>query len=74
MQRRCVVISYIYDEKKDDIEEPNMKRRWARSEELRLKKCCGIEDKSNDQLSGIILAGVNKPIFKKPSIIPQKTK
>jgi len=73
-KRRCVVISYKYDEKKDVIEEPNMKRRWARSEELRLKKCCGIEDKSNDQLLGVILVGINKHFFKKPSIIPQKTK
>ena len=73
-KRRCVVISYKYDEKKDVIEEPNMKRRWAKSEKSKLKKCFGIEDKSDDQLLGIILVGINKPFFKNPGIYPTKMK
>lgn len=60
----CVVLFYPFDEKKDDIKHPNSKRRWTNNYVTFLKDRMGIPENNNSSLSGLILVGINKPIFR----------
>ena len=67
-KRRCMIVYYPFDEKKDDIKHPNSKRRWTDNYSMFLKEKFGILDVKDDSLLGVILVSINKPIFKTPII------
>lgn len=73
-KKRCVVINYSYDNKKDVVNQPNKKRRWAKATVSFLKEHFDITDIPEEKLPGAIFVGINKPFFKRPGTGAIKTK